>query len=220
MVTLDPELQTLKANLLEMIDLTKDQLTKCLHAIETNDLSATKDVIKKEERINNLELDIDKDCENILALHNPVATDLRFVLAALKISANLERIGDNSKNLADFINKNIKKSNLAILSNFNVNRMLLVAISMMDDIREAVQHDNVEMAKKIARKDDELDETTKKALKVSTKLIKADPKNSTLVLKTYTIIRRLERIGDYIKNIAEEVVFHLDAKVIKHKKSS
>lgn len=218
MVTLDPELQTLKANLLEMIDLTKDQLTQCLHAIETNDTKATKDVIKKEERINNLELDIDKDCENILALHNPVASDLRFVLAALKISANLERIGDNSKNLASYIHKNIKKSSVSILQNFNTNRMLLVAISMMDDIKEAVQNENVEIAKKIAKKDDELDDTTKKALKVSTNLIKADPKNSGLVLKTYAVIRRLERIGDYIKNIAEEVVFHLEAKVIKHKK--
>jgi phosphate transport system protein len=155
MVTLDPELQILKENLLEMIDLTKDQLIKCLHAIETNDAKATKEVMKKEERINNLELNIDKDCENILALHSPVATDLRFDLAALKISANLERIGDNSKNLASYINKNIKKSNLSILSNFNVNRMLLVAISMMDDIKEAIQKDNVDIAKKISKKDEE-----------------------------------------------------------------
>lgn len=218
MVTLDPELQTLKGNLLEMIDLTKDQLAQCLLAIETNDAKATKIVLKKEERINNLELNIDKDCENILALHNPVATDLRFVLAALKISANLERIGDNSKSLAYYIKKNMKKSNLSILENFNTIRMLEVAMSMMDDIKDAVQNDNVEVAKKIAKKDDELDENTKKALKISAKLIKADTKNSRLVLKTYTVIRRLERIGDYIKNIAEEVVFHLEAKVIKHKK--
>ncbi len=220
MVTLDPELQTLKGNLLEMIDLTKDQLSQCLHAIETQDSKATKDVLKKEKRINNLELNIDKDVENILALHNPVATDLRFVLAALKISASLERIGDNSKNLATYIGKNIKKSNLDILENFNVKQMLLVTLTMMDNIKEAVEHENVDIAKEIAKKDDELDVNTKKALKISTKLIKADPKISSLVLKTYAIVRRLERIGDYIKNMAEEVVFHLEAKVIKHKKTS
>jgi phosphate transport system protein len=218
MVTLDPELQALKANLIEMIDLTKDQLMKCLGAIEANDAKLTKEVKKKEERINNLELNIDKDCENILALHNPVASDLRFVLASLKISANLERIGDNSKSLASYLSKNIKNSNMTVLDNFSVNRMILVAISMLDDIREAILHENVEMAKKIAKQDDELDKNTKKALKVSTKLIKEDPKSSALILKTYTVIRRLERIGDYIKNIAEEVVFHLEAKVIKHRK--
>ena len=97
--------------------------------------------------------------------------------------------------------------------------MLNVTLNMMDDIKEAVEHDNVETAKAIARKDDELDVNTKKALKISTRLIKDDPKNSSLVLKTYAIVRRLERIGDYIKNMAEEVVFHLEARVIKHKKS-
>jgi phosphate transport system protein len=218
MVTLDPELQTLKGNLLEMIDLTKDQLVQCLKAIETHDTKATKDVLKKEKRINNLELNIEKDVENILALHNPVATDLRFVLAALKISTSLERIGDNSKNLASYIGKNIKKSNLAILDNFRVKQMLLVTLTMMEDIKEAVEHDNVEIAKDIAKKDDELDINTKKALKVSTKINKAYPKNSSMVLKTYAIVSRLERIGYYIKNMAEEVVFHLEAKVIKHKK--
>jgi len=217
MVTLDPELQALKANLIEMIDLTKDQLAKCLGAIEANDAKLTKEVKKKEEQINSLELNIDKDCENILALHNPVASDLRFVLAALKISANLERIGDNSKSLASYLSKNIKESNMSVLDNFNVNRMILVAISMMKDIREAILRENVELAKKIAKQDDELDKNTKKALKISTKLIKEDPKSSALILKTYTVIRRLERIGDYIKNIAEEVVFHLEAKVIKHR---
>ena len=220
MVTLDPELHALKGNLIEMIDLTKGQLLKCLQAIETNDLTHTKKVKKGEIRINNLELNIDKECENILALHNPMASDLRFVLAALKISASLERIGDNSKSLASYLSRNIKKSNMDVLDNFNVNRMILVAMSMLDDIRVAVLDDNVEMAKKIAKQDDELDKNTKKALKIATKLIKGDPKSSALVLKTYTVIRRLERIGDYIKNIAEEVVFHLEAKVIKHKKSS
>jgi phosphate transport system protein len=94
--------------------------------------------------------------------------------------------------------------------------MVNVAISMLDDMGEAVEHDKVGPAKRIAEKDDELDESTKDALKIATRLIKEDPENSDLILKTYTVIRRLERIGDYIKNIGEEVVFHLEGKVIKH----
>ncbi len=220
MIALDPELQALKENLLEMLELTKSQLVQCLSAIENSDTKATKDVIKKEKRINNLDINIDKDCESILALHNPMASDLRFVLAALKISSSLERISDNSESLARYIKKNIKKSNLEILDKFNVKRMIVVTIDMLDDMKDAISNDNVLPAKKIALKDDELNEATKHALKISIKIIKNNPKDSGLVLKTYTIIRRLERIGDYIKNIGEEIVFHLEAKVTKHKRQS
>jgi phosphate transport system protein len=216
MVTLDPELQALKSNLLEMFELTKEQLEQCLEAIETADEKATKKVIKREKRINSLDINIDRDCENILALHSPVATDLRFVLATLKISSSLERIGDNSKSLAKYIRSNIKKDNLEILEQFNIKRMLQVTISMMEEMGTAIAQEKVEIAKQIAEMDDEINESTKKAFKISRRLIKEDAKTAGLVLKTYTIIRRIERIGDYIKNIGEEVVFHLEARVTKH----
>ena len=216
MVTLDPELQALKGNLLDMVELTKKQLKKCVSAVEEGDIKLAKDVLEKEKRINDLELNIDKDCENILALHSPVASDLRFVLAALKISGNLERIGDNSKSIAKFITKSIKNSDLAILKKFDFVKMVNLAISMLEDMEDAIRNNNVKPAKKVADRDDELDENTKHALKVASKLIREKPENSDLVLKTYTVIRRLERIGDYIKNIGEEVVFHLEGKVIKH----
>ena len=216
MVTLDPELQALKANLLEMFELTKEQLEQCLEAIETADEKATKKVIKREKRINSLDINIDRDCENILALHSPVATDLRFVLATLKISSSLERIGDNSKSLAKYIRSNIKKDNLEILDQFNVKRMLQVTISMMEEMGTAIADEKVEIAKQIAEMDDEINESTKKAFKISRRLIKEDAKTAGLILKTYTIIRRIERIGDYIKNIGEEVVFHLEARITKH----
>ena len=216
MVTLDPELQALKGNLLDMVELTKKQLKKCVTAVEEGDIKLAKDVLEKEKRINDLELNIDRDCENILALHSPVASDLRFVLAALKISGNLERIGDNSKSIAKFITKSIKNSDLAILKKFDFVKMVNLAISMLEDMEDAIKNNNVKPAKKVADRDDELYENTKHALKVAAKLIRERPENSDLVLKTYTVIRRLERIGDYIKNIGEEVVFHLEGKVIKH----
>jgi phosphate transport system protein len=218
MVTLDPELQALKENLLEMLELTKRQLAKCLNAVEEGDMKSAKDVIEKEKRLNSLEVDIDKDCENILALHNPVASDLRFVLAALKITSNLERIGDNSKSIAKYITKNITKTNRQILGQFNAAKMVNVTLSMLDEVGIALKQQDTELAKRIAFRDEELDDETRNALKIATRLIREDPENPDLVLRTYTVIRRLERIGDYIKNIAEEVIFHNEGKIVKHQK--
>lgn len=218
MVTLDPELQALKENLLEMLELTKRQLAKCLNAVEEGDMKSAKDVIEKEKRLNSLEVDIDKDCENILALHNPVASDLRFVLAALKITSNLERIGDNSKSIAKYITKNITKTNRQILDQFNAAKMVNVTLSMLDEVGIALRQHDTELAKRIAFRDEELDDETKNALKIATRLIREDTESSDLVLRTYTVIRRLERIGDYIKNIAEEVIFHNEGKIVKHQK--
>src|SRR6478609_10988528 len=110
MISLDIELGSLKENLLEMLDLVQKQLEKSKKALEQNDIALAQEVVEREKRVNALELVIDKDCENILALHNPVATDLRFVLSTIKICGDLESIGDITKGLARFIEKNAKKS--------------------------------------------------------------------------------------------------------------
>jgi len=216
MVTLDPELQALRSTLLEMLALTRKQLEQCLSAIEHGDLKETKKVIKKEKRINSLDINIDQDCENILALHNPVASDLRFVIATLKMSSHLERIADNSKSLAKYIRQNIKKSNLQLLEQFHVKEMLLVALGMMDEMEGAIQKGDVTPVSSIMSKDKELDASRKRAFKIATKMLKENTGNAGQILKSYTIVRRVERIGDYIKNIGEELIFHLEAKVIKH----
>jgi phosphate transport system protein len=109
MSNLEPELQALRDTLLEMLALANSQLTKCRKAINKLDVDTAKDIIESEKRVNELELCIDRDCENILALYNPVATDLRFVISALKISNDLERIGDNAKGVAKVIINDLGK---------------------------------------------------------------------------------------------------------------
>lgn len=124
MSNLEIELQALKENLLEMMDLVIHQIVKCKEATLKADVSIAEEVIANEKRINSLELTIDKDCENILALHTPVATDLRFVLAVFKISADLERIGDNAKGISEFVIKNIKKTDRSFIDRFAIEKCL------------------------------------------------------------------------------------------------
>ena len=218
MVSLDIELQSLKDNLLEMMDLVKSQLVKCKTALEEHDTELAEEVVEKEKRVNALELTIDKDCENILALHNPVATDLRFVLSTLKICADLESIGDITKGLAKTIRNHIQKSHRGILDKFRILKMLEICISMLQDMREAVQKEDAQLGEKIAEKDKTLNNINNEAAKVASDLIKDHNEKIELILKLYTLTRKLERVGDFIKNIGAELVFHIEARVLKHQK--
>jgi phosphate transport system protein len=218
MPAIEPELQALKDNLVDMLILVKDQMVKCKEAIHENDVSIAEDVVTGEKKVNNQELAIDRDCENILALYTPVATDLRLVLASIKISNDLERIGDNAKSLAKFLVNNPDKNTRAYLKNFDIEEMLEVLITMLKDMGEALRKDDTKLAVKTTKKDEQLNEYNKKAFKTTASLMQAHPEDSKTILTLFSLTRNLERAGDLTKNIAEEIVFHIEAKVLKHKK--
>jgi phosphate transport system protein len=217
MPAIEPELQALKDNLSDMLSLVRNQMVKCKEAVHKNDLSLAKEVISDEKKVNIQEIAIDRDCESILALFTPVATDLRLVLATLKITNDLERIGDNAKSLAKFLvnNHNVPKHWFA---EFNVEDMLDVLISMLKDMGEALRTGDTHLARKTKKKDEVLNEFNKKAFKTAAILIKEHPEEAKILLALFSIMRDLERAGDLTKNIGEELVFHIEAKVVKHKK--
>lgn len=217
MTNLEPELQALRENLLEMMSLASEQLMKARKALAKADRKLAKEVVETEKRMNQFDLFIDRDCENILALYNPVATDLRFVLSALNISNALERIGDNAKILALIMLVDIRKENLPLIARFNLDKMLDVSIKMLNATRKALVSDDTKAAKKVFKKDAKLDDSNRESLVVAEKLLKSKPKDTGLILLLFSMAGRLERVGDLIKNISEEIVFYLDAKVLKHK---
>lgn len=212
------ELQALKDMLLEMMELVAKQVEMCKQATFDGDLTVAEKVLENEKRINALELTIDKDCENILALHNPVATDLRFVLAVLKITNDLERIGDNAKNIATFLIKNGKKLEKPHLEKFGIEKMYDVSLSMLGRLRDALKNDDTESARKTFKEDELLNKQNKSGPKIAAALIEADPKQAKFIVRLLSVVNKLERIGDLAINIAEEVVFHVEAKVLKHQK--
>lgn len=218
MSNLEIELQALKENLLEMMGLVSKQISMCMEATFSGDITIAEAVIVNEKRINSLELTMDKDCENILALHNPVATDLRFVLAVLKITGDLERIGDNAKSIATFLTKNGKKLEKDYLEKFGIDKMYEVSISMLSCLGKALKNDDAELARKTFKEDEILNKRNKSGPKIAAALIEADPKQAKLIVRLLTVVNKLERVGDLAINIAEEVVFHVEAKVLKHNK--
>lgn len=218
MPAIEPELQALKDNLLDMLSLVRNQMVKCKEAIEKEDVSLAEEVIDDERRVNIQELAIDRDCESILALFTPVATDLRLVLATLKITNDLERIGDNAKSLAKFLLSNLHKEQKGWVLQFHIPEMLDVLVTMLKEMGEALRKDDPKLAIKTTKKDEHLNEFNKRSFKTTAELIKTHPEEAKTLLTLFSLVRNLERAGDLTKNIAEEIVFHIEAKVLKHKK--
>lgn len=217
MPAIEPELQALRENLLDMLSMVKGQLEKCVQAIELNDVDLAREVIEDERKINIQELAIDRDCENILALHTPVATDLRLVLATLKITNALERIGDSAKSLAKVL-KDCGKKESKWIEEMQVVPMLNVLISMLKDVGSALKKMETRPALKAVKKDEEVNDYFKKALKTTAQLVRKFPDDAKAILTLMLMVRNLERSGDLTKNISEEIVFHMEARILKHKK--
>lgn len=218
MAAIEPELQALKDNLMDMVSLVRNQMSKCKKAIQKDDITIAEEVIADEKKVNMQEIAIDRDCESILALYTPVATDLRFVLATLKITNDLERIGDNAKGLAGFLVDKMNDVPKKWFEKYNIEAMLEVLTSMLKDMGEALRKEDTKLGRQTTKNDEQLNKYYKEAIKTTAELIQENPDKARIVLSLFSLSRDLERAGDHTKNIAEELVFHIEAKVVKHKK--
>ena len=217
MPAIDPELQALKENLQDMLSMVKEQMEKCMKSIEDRDTGIADQVLGDEKKINMQELAIDRDCENILALFTPVATDLRLVLATLKIANDLERIGDSANSLAKVLRGSLSKREYKWIDQLNIHSMLEVLVGMLKEMGSALRKENTKPALKAARKDDVLNDHFKKGVRTAADLIIKNPDEAKDILTLIFMVRNLERSGDLTKNIAEEIVFQIEARVLKHK---
>lgn len=216
MTHLDEELKQLKTEITSMWNLVIHQLQKTQTALVTLDKDLAREVIANEKRVNGMELKIDRDCENIFALFNPVAVDLRFVLSVLKTNNNLERTGDIAEGIAKFITNAETHFDENLLEATQVLIMYEEAIDMLKDVLEAFEKEDTKLARRIFLRDEMLDEINFKANKIVTDYIRNNPDKIEQGLYIISTIRKLERVGDQCKNIAEEIIFYVEAKVLKH----
>ena len=215
MNNLEKEINSLKKELLNMFLLVENQWKKSTIAILEFDQDIAEEISSIENRVNALELTIDKKCENILALLSPVAIDLRFVLSAYKINHELERVADIAESIANYVANNDEAYPKEVLENLQVHDMMNEFNSMIIDIIDAFEEDDTKVARKIFKKDKKLNKYNEMAGKSIIRFF--DKYNRENLMYLLSTIRKIERAGDSLKNIGEEIIFHLEAKVIKHK---
>jgi phosphate transport system protein len=216
MTHLDTQLLMLKNEVAEMAKLVISQLKKTQEALVGFDKELAKIVVDNEKMVNFLELKIDRNCENIIALFNPVAVDLRFVLAVLKINTNLERTGDNANRIAQFVINAEKYFDPDLLTTTRILPMHQNAVEMLSDVLIAFENEDTKLARGVFMKDELLDEINRQANPSIADFIKNHPDKTDQGLYILAAIMKLERVGDQCKNMAEEIIFYVEAKVLKH----
>lgn len=216
MSQLEIELKQLKTEVINMWSLVHSQLVKSNIAMVNFDKNLAREVVSREKRVNGSELKIDRDCENIFALLTPVAIDLRFVLAVLKINSNLERIGDIAEGVAKYILSADKPFNPELLKITETVTMYDEAINILEDTLTAFENEDTALARSVFQKDEFLDKININSTSMTVKYLEQFPQDCYQSLINLSIIRRLERVGDQSKNIAEETIFYVEAKVLKH----
>jgi phosphate transport system protein len=216
MTQLENEIQAVKTEVVSMWNLVESQLKKARTALLHFDRDLAREIVLKEKRVNAFELKLDRDCENIFALYCPVAIDLRFILAVLKINNNLERIGDIAEGIAKYIVESISDFDHALFLKTELIRMFDDSINILADTRTAFEKEDTIMARSIFKRDEVLDTINRNAIERVSDCIREDITVMNDALYILSIIRKLERVGDQSKNIAEEIIFFVEAKVLKH----
>ncbi|MDR3716990.1 MAG: phosphate signaling complex protein PhoU [Puia sp.] len=217
MAQIETELQLLKTEVNNMWSLVYSQVNNARLAFVNFDKDLAREVVSKEKRVNGTELKIDRDCENIFALFCPVAIDLRFLLAVLKINSNLERIGDIAEGIAKYVISADGPFTDELLKVTRTIEMYEESARMLQDTQTAFENEDTILARGVFKKDEFLDNVNVDSNKILEKYLKDHPEDLSQALWILSIIRKLERVGDQSKNIAEEIIFYLEAKVLKHK---
>lgn len=216
MSKLTEELKLVRDEVVDMYRLTYSQLSKSLSALINFDKDLAREVVMVEKRVNSEELKIDRDCEDIFAIYSPVAVDLRFLLAVLKINSNLERIGDIADGIAKLILDTDRPFSQDLLDSTKAVEMFGEALQIVEEIMTAFEKEDSAIARSIFKRDEFLDTVNRNANNLIIDYLKGHPAEILQALNILSIIRKLERVGDHAENIAEEVIFFIEAKVIKH----
>lgn len=220
MTQLEEVLKLLNGEMQSMALLVVTQLDKTKKAIIDFDKTIAQEVIVNEASINAMELKIDSICENIVALYTPVAKDMRMVFAYYKINSHLERIGDYAKNISRDIIRLEKPYDADLLKELKIERMFAIANDMIYQNIAAITINDMDAAKSVFDMDEELDELNINGNKLVASFMAKHNEQIADLLNLSSTLRRLERVGDYNTNIAEELFFYNEAMVLKHKPKS
>ena len=210
----ESELQALKNQLLTMGALVEERVHRAVHSLINRREEDAQRIIASDAEVNDLQIDIDERCLRLLATQTPLAVDLRLITSAMKINADLERVGDQAVNIAENVLKLLPQPPLKPL--IDIPRMAAIAEKMIRDSLDAFVRRDPELARDVLRRDDEVDELKDQVFRELLTYMMADPGTIHRALALILISRNLERIGDHATNIAEDVIFIMEAKDVRH----
>ena len=210
----ETEMQALKNRLLSMGAMVEERVHHAVLALMERNAPAAEAIIAGDAEVNELQIEVDDRCLKLLALQQPMASDLRLITAAMKINADLERIGDQAVNLAE---NSLKLMNAAPLKPIiDLPRMAEIAEGMTRDSLDAFVRKDPALARSVLGRDDEVDQLKDHIFRVLLTYMMADPGTIERALSLILVSRNLERIADHATNIAEDVIFVVEAKDVRH----
>lgn len=213
-VHLQKELETLKKELLALGGMVEQTVAQAVRALKDLDTKLAKEVIDYDHQVDLKEIEVEEECLKILALHQPVAVDLRFVVSALKINNDLERVGDLAVNIAERV---VFLSNEARVEiPFDYDKMVEKTRAMLKKSLDAVVRLDHKLADEVCREDDVVDKINREMYATVYNEIRKNPQNVEALIHYLSVSRHLERIADYATNIAEDVIYMIDGSIVRH----
>ena len=210
----DEELKELKEKLLEMASRAEEQIGLAVHSLKERRQAMACEVLEREEAINRLDIEVDEMAMRMLALRQPMAADLRFITSAMKISSDLERIGDLAVNIAERTLEILKYPQLKPL--IDIPRMAEMAQAMVRDALNSFISGDADLARNVCQRDDEVDKLNHQIFRELLTYMMEEPETITRAVDLILVGRHLERIADHATNIGEDVIYMVKGKTIKH----
>jgi phosphate transport system protein len=208
------ELEQLKTRLLEMGGLAEEKVRLAVQGLVDRDRAVIDGVLTGDEPVNRLHVEIDGRCFTLLALYQPMAADLRTIVAAVKINTDLERVGDLSVNIAEAARR--YASHPPVKKLIDIPLMAEIAQNMLRDALDAFVRRDLELAQHVLDEDDRLDALKTQIFRELLTFMLQDPTTIEPALDLILVSRHLERIGDHATNIAEDVIFIISARDVRH----
>jgi phosphate transport system protein len=215
MTYIENEINLLRFKVLDMAELVQSQFERCIQSLKDTDYVTAANIIRKEKKIDKIDKKIDRRCERLIALYQPVANDLRFIFSVIKINNNLENIGDNLNAIAEIILKLSEPFPKEVLEKVKLFEMMELAFNQYSDVINAFIRKENETARELIPNDNEIDEIKHSSVRVLIQMIKDNPQETETYLHLISILNRVEKIGDYAENIAKEIVFSVEGKIYK-----
>jgi phosphate transport system protein len=212
-LTFHREIDQLKKKIMVLGSMVEDRLQKACLAMQTRDESLLQELIGSDWQIDDMEVEVEEECLKILALHQPVAGDLRLLVAIIKINNELERIADIAVNIAKRVQTISKDSDLQFTIDYQP--MADRVLSMLKLSLDALVMEDADQARRIFFEDEEVDRLRNQAYKDVVKELNSVPGHAACLVNLYLLARHLERIGDRITNIGEEVIYLVEGKIVR-----